>query len=223
MSKTSPRQLSLNFEKRKRRRSRRRRLSSSGVPHWRRPEHKARNPVHVTLRGGRGLPSLREQVIFFEMRRALGQTARSWFRVVHFSVQANHVHLLVEAEDKASLSRGIMGVAIRMARAVNRVLERRGNVWSERYHARPLKTPREVRNGIVYVLMNRQKHASKAMGLDPCSSASMFNGWKVPPLLAPPRTSIERAPVEPPATWLLRSGWRRHGLIGRDERPKQAL
>src|SRR5947207_3734056 len=179
------RQLSLNFEKRKRRRPRRARLASTGVPHRVRPEHKARHPVHVTLRAGRRLPSLREQVIFFEMRGTLRRTARLWFRVVHFSVQANHVHLLVEADDKASLSRGIMGVAIRMARAVNRVLERRGNVWSERYHSRALKTPREVRNGIVYVLMNRRKHASKAVALDPCSSASLFDGWKVPPALAP--------------------------------------
>ena len=178
--------------------------------------------MHVTLRSSRGLPSLREQVISFEMRRSLAQTARSWFRVVHFSVQANHVHLLVEAEDKASLSRGIMGVAIRMARAINRVLERRGNVWIERYHSRALTTPREVRNGIVYVLMNRQKHASKAMGLDPCSSASLFDGWKVPPSLALPRESIEGNPVERPTTWLLRSGWKRHGLIGPDERPKHA-
>jgi REP element-mobilizing transposase RayT len=212
MTKTS-RQLSLNLEKRKR-----------GVPHRVRPEHKARHPVHLTLRAGRGLPSLREEVIFFEMRGALARTARSWFRVVHFSVQANHVHLLVEADDKASLSRGVMGVAIRMARAVNRVLERHGNVWSERYHSRALKTPREVRNAIVYVLMNRQKHASKAMSkamrLDPCSSASLFDGWKVPPSLAPPRESIERSPIEPPTSWLLRLGWKRHGLIGPDERPK---
>jgi REP-associated tyrosine transposase len=220
MGKTSPRQLSLNFERR--RRSRRKRLSSNAVPHRRRPEHKGRNPVHVTLRGAWGLPSLREQVIFFEMRRALGRSARSWFHIVHFSVQADHVHLLVEASDKASLSRGIMGVAIRMARAVNRVLKRHGNVWSERYHSRALKTPREVRNGIVYVLMNKQKHSSKTMGLDPCSSASLFDGWKVPPSVAPPRETSERNPVEPPATWLLRSGWRRHGLIGRDERPKHA-
>src|SRR6266550_943178 len=90
------RQLLLKFETRKRRRSRRTRLASSGVPHRVRPEHKTRHPVHVTLRAGRGLPSLREQVIFLEMRGALGRTARSWFRVVHFSVQANHVHLLVE-------------------------------------------------------------------------------------------------------------------------------
>src|SRR5260370_1217438 len=155
---TSARQLALSFGGRKRRRPRRKRVASRGVRHRVRPEHKGMNPVHVTLRGGRGLPSLREQVIFFEMRRTLGRTARSWFRVVHFSVQANHVHLLVEADDKASLSRGIMGVAIRMARAVNRVLERHGNVWSERYQARPLKTPREMPNGIVYVLMNRQQH-----------------------------------------------------------------
>src|SRR6266542_2381418 len=208
------RQLPLNFAEHKRRRPRRKRSASSGVPHRARPEHKIRNPVHVTLRGARGLPSLREQVISFEMRRSLAQTARSWFRVVHFSVQANHVHLLVEADDKASLSRGVMGVAIRMARAINRVLERRGNVWIERYHSRALTTPREVRNGIVYVLMNRQKHASKAMGLDPCSSASLFDGWKVPPSLAPPRESIEGNPVERPTTWLLRSGWKRHGLIG---------
>ena len=184
--------------------------------------HKGRNPLHVTLRAGRGLPSLREQVIFFEMRSALARTARRWFRVVHFSVQANHVHLLVEADDKASLSRGMMGVAIRMARAVNRVLERHGNVWSERYHSRALKTPREVRNGIVYVLMNRHKHASRPMGLDPCSSASQFDGWKMPPSRAPPPESIERNPVERPTTWLLRLGWKRHGLIGPDERPKHS-
>src|SRR5260370_27687257 len=222
MGKTSP-QLALNFGKRKRRRSRRVRLASRGVPHRMRHEHKARHPVHVTLRAGRGLPSLREQVIFLEMRGALGRTARSWFRVVHFSVQANHVHLLVEAADKASLSRGIMGVAIRMARAVNRVLERHGNVWSERYHSRALKTPREVRNGIVYVLMNRHKHASKAMALDPCSSASLFDGWKLPPSLAPPHESIEGNPVEPPVTWLVRVGWKRHGLIDPDERPKKPM
>ena len=222
MTRASPRQLALNLGERKLRRPRRGRPASNGVPHRVRAEHKGRHPVHVTLRSGRGIPSLREQVIFVEMRRGLGRTARSWFRVVHFSVQANHVHLLVEADDKASLSRGIMGVAIRMARAVNRVLERRGNVWSERYHARPLKTPREVRNAIVYVLMNKHKHASNAIGLDPCSSASLFDGWKVPPSLAPPRKSIEGNPVEPPTTWLLRWGWKRYGLIGSGERPKQS-
>jgi hypothetical protein len=86
--------------------------------------------------------------------------------------------------------------------------------------SRTLKTPREVRNAIVYVLMNRQKHASKALGrIDPCSSALLFDGWKVPP----PRKSVEGSPVAPSTTWLLRTGWKRHGLIDPHERPKQSL
>src|SRR5262249_10036878 len=122
------------------------------VPHRSRPEHQKAHPVHVTLRASRRLPSLRKELVFHELRTSLGRTARSWFRVVHSSVQADQVHLLVEADDKISLSRGLMGLAIRLARAVNRVVGRNGQVWSDRFHARALRTPRDVRNGIVYVL-----------------------------------------------------------------------
>jgi putative transposase len=80
----------------------------SGVAHRTRPVHKGRHPVHVTLRARRQLPSLRKQVLFIAIRRAFGKTARSWFRIVHFSVQQAHVHLLVEADDKTSLTRGLM-------------------------------------------------------------------------------------------------------------------
>jgi REP element-mobilizing transposase RayT len=182
-----------------------------------RSEHRKDHPVHVTLRAIRGLPSLRSQIVFREMRRALGKTARAWFRVVHFSVQGDHVHLLVEADDKTSLTRGLMGLEIRWARAINRVLGRTGRVLGDRYHARALRTPREVRHGLVYVIMNRKKHASNAPDLDPCSSAWSFGGWKVPPSMGPP----EQEPVvEPAATWLLRVGWKRHGLITLSEGPK---
>src|ERR1051325_6195856 len=68
------------------------------VVHAARPEHRKAHPVHVTLRASRRLPSLRGEVAFLEIRRALGRTARAWFRLVHFSVQADHLHLLVEAE-----------------------------------------------------------------------------------------------------------------------------
>ena len=114
------------------------------VPHSARPEHKKAHPVHITLRASRRLPSLRRQVVFLEIRRALGRTARSWFRLVHFSVQTDHLHLLVEAADKSSLSRGLMGLSIRVARAVNRTLKRTGRVWDDRFHARALTSPLEV-------------------------------------------------------------------------------
>jgi REP element-mobilizing transposase RayT len=163
------------------------------------------------------LPSLRKQRVFAAIRFAFARTARSWFRIVHFSVRSDHVHLLIEADDKVSLSRGVVGVAVRLARAVNRVIGRRGNVWSDRYHARAMSTPREVRHALVYVLMNWRKHVPRARGLDPCSSASLFDGWKVPPASRPPDRI---SPVRPAESWLARTGWRHHGHISLGERPK---
>jgi REP element-mobilizing transposase RayT len=192
----------------------------AGVPHTTRPAHQKRHPVHVTLRAARGLPSLRRQAVFLEERKALGAASRSWFRVLHFSVQSNHVHLVVEARDRAHLTRGMRGLAIRVALAVNRAIGRRGKVWGDRYHARALKTPREVRHGIVYVLANWKKHALEARGFDPCSSAWWFDGWKLRPSSGPPGCETAEPPVWAPREWLSAIGWRRHGLIGANERPR---
>jgi putative transposase len=196
-----------------------------GAAHRARSSHCRRHPAHVTLRRVRALPSMREQSLFLSLRRAFAQTARSWFRVVQFSVQADHVHLMVEADDKRSLSRGMTGVSVRLARAFNRALGRHGAVWSERYHSRDLRTPREVRNALVYVLMNRRKHTMMAAipaiaHLDVCSSARWFDGWAVPPSSEPPSTT-EVPPVVPPETWLARKGWKVHGLIRIEESPKR--
>jgi REP element-mobilizing transposase RayT len=192
------------------------------VAHRTRAEHKARHPTHLTLRAGRQAPNLRQQVVFFEVRRALRRASRAWFRVVHFSVQNDHIHLLVEAHDKLAIARGVAGFAVRVARRVNRLVGRRGRFWGDRYHVRDVRTPREVRNAIVYVVMNWQKHVRRARGMDPCSSAFWLDGWKVPPSEGPPVWNEETAPVRRPKTWLAREGWRRHGLIGRDERPMLA-
>ena len=193
-----------------------------GVPHRARPEHKRAHPVHVTLRASRSLPSFRREVVFREIRRALGRTARAWFRVVHFSVQQDHLHLIVEADDKISLSRGLVGLATRLARAVNRMIRRKGKVWESRFHARALSSPREVRHAIVYVLMNAKKHLPDAPVLDPCSSAASFMGWRLPASPAPPR-GTEELVTQAAQTWLLRAGWMRHGLIDPTERPRAPL
>jgi REP element-mobilizing transposase RayT len=194
-----------------------------GVPHRARPEHKKAHPVHVTLRSCRRLPSFRKELVFREIRRALGRTARAWFRVVHYSVQQDHLHLLVEADDKSSLSRGLMGLAIPLARAVNRVFGRTGKVWDERFYARALPSPREVRHA--YVIMNAKKHHLGAPCIDPCSSAASFTGWKLPPSQAPPSEWTSDVPANSPVTqraetWLLRTGWKKHGLIAPTEQPR---
>ena len=184
------------------------------TPHRARPVHRRAHPVHVTLRAG--IRSLRTQQVALTVLKALRESNRDWFRVIHYSVQENHVHLIVEAEDAKSLASGVRGLVVRIARRVNRVLQRRGRFWADRWHGRALNGPRQVRNALVYVLQNHQKHTRKA-SLDPLSSAAAFDGFA---------TTIPRSfrGVGPPwmvaaKTWLLKIGWRRRGLIRLDEGP----
>ena len=134
---------------------------------------------------------------------------------MHFSVQSNHIHLLVEADGTRTLGRGMQGLGIRLAKTINRRLGRAGRVWMDRYHCRALGTPREVRNALIYVLLNGRKHGVSGPGLDPCSSAAWFKGWQQ--AIAHPS---DRAPIVASRTWLASVGWRRHGLINVDERPR---
>ena len=185
------------------------------VSHAPRPAHDPRHPVHVTLRAARGLKSLRSEPAFQALSLAFAAASREGFRVVHFSVQTDHVHLIVEADAGDGLRAGINGLSGRMARALNRIWHRSGAVWSDRYHSRALATPREVRNGLVYVLLNFRKHLRAAPGIDPRSSGAWFDGWSHNP--TPP---TKPCPVAPARTWLATSGWRRAGRpIGTHEAP----
>ncbi len=148
--------------------------------------------------------SLRHRAVFRAVRAALCGASTATFRVLEFSTQRDHVHLVVEADDTRTLSRGVQGLAVRVARAVNRALGRSGSVWDDRYHARELRTPREVRNALAYVLRNWLHHVPGARGIDPCSSAMWFRGR---------HTSGTPSPLPPPRTWLARIGWRRAGPI----------
>jgi hypothetical protein len=136
--------------------------------------------------------------------------------LLHFSVQADHVHLLVESDDARGLGRGIQGLAIRVAKAINRALARHGRVWFDRYHARLLSTPREVRNALVYVLQNWRKHVPGARGLAPRSSAGWFGGWAT---MVP--SPLGTSPVARAKTWLARFGWVRYGRLRLTEAPAE--
>jgi hypothetical protein len=150
------------------------------------------------------------------VRRALSRATKELFRVIHFSVQTDHIHLIVEGETREAVIRGVQGLAIRLARAINRELGRKGKVWPQRYHARALCTPTETRFGLRYVLLNHRKHLSAAPSVDPRSSGRWFDGWKQP-VTAP---LCEDCPVSPPRTWLARIGWQRAGgLIDLREHP----
>ena len=110
-----------------------------------RPELARRFPAHVTLRIREGLPGLRRRGELAVLKGAFhGGCLRFGLRLVEFSVQGNHIHLLAEAEDKRSLARGLQGLCVRIARRLNKWWGRCGAVFADRYHARILRTPREA-------------------------------------------------------------------------------
>jgi REP element-mobilizing transposase RayT len=191
------------------------------VLHRERPPVPARCPVHVTVRTRPGIPSLRSGRLVRAFRRSLAAACeRGEFRVVHYSLQRDHAHLLVEAHGKGALARGMKSAAARLARAANRVFSRSGPVLDGRYHARVLRTPREVRRALAYVLLNARRHfakrrhaAPRATRLDPASSARWFDGWRWTPAAREEASRDGPPEVARARTWMLRVGWRRWGLV----------
>ncbi|HEY2410542.1 MAG TPA: transposase [Polyangiaceae bacterium] len=189
--------------------------------------------MHVTLRVRKDAEGLRQKRTFRAIRAALAAgRERFGFRVVQYSVQGNHIHLIAEANDRVALTRGLQGLTIRVALAVNKTRARKGRVFCDRYHARTLKTPLEVRHALLYVLRNDRHHLAQRTkqslppwSFDPCSSAGEFDGWRDSELLRlarqsrrPNRDGALRSTAEP-RSFLLRVGWRRHGLLGLEAAP----
>ena len=203
--------------------------------HASRPEHDPRHPVHVTMRVVGSAAGLRRKDMYLAVREATIVTARREdFRITHMSIQHDHLHLITEADSGAALARGVRGFSISVARQINRAFtarggdRRTGRVIADRYHARPLTSPRAVRHALAYCLGNWRKHGedrasfARTWQVDPFSSGALFPGWQelegspffwsLPPTYQP-------LIVFRPRTWLLRNWDRFHPLISVREVP----
>jgi REP element-mobilizing transposase RayT len=155
------------------------------VAHDARPPVARTIPQHVTLRIKEDVTSLRKWTLAKVIRQAVADSHKAGFRITHFNIESNHLHFIIEASSNEERAAGITGLKVRIARRLNRMLHRSGELFDERYHARPLRTPKEVRNAIRYVLNNALHHRSaphdrEPTWIDPCSSAAWFDGWRVP-------------------------------------------
>ncbi len=194
----------------------------SSERHQKRPPLRASEPVHVVLRVSREVGTLRRRQAYHAFRKALVATfTRDDFRVVHLSIQRDHVHLLGEASDRMALARGMQAFQISAAKHINATMNRRGTVFPDRYHAEIIRSRRRARNALAYVLNNWRKHHEplvREYAVDPFSTAIHFDGWRDLHETGFP-ASYEPLPVWKPKTWLLSDGWRLYGLVATTERP----
>jgi REP element-mobilizing transposase RayT len=200
-----------------------------------RPRLRAHESTHVNIHVRSDVGSLRKHDMFLALREATIVVAKyEAFRIVHMSIQRTHVHFIIEAQDRMVLAKGMQVFQISAAKQINRVVlertgvKRRGSVFTDRYHARIMRTPREVRNCITYVLNNWRHHGehqrrfARRWDIDPYSSAISFGGWKEladADVMPRPPSTYRPLVVWLPKTHLLAVLWRRHGLIRYEEIP----
>jgi REP element-mobilizing transposase RayT len=206
----------------------------AGEGHDARPELKPYHALHVVMRVVPAVGSMRRRRMYKAMRAATITAAlRERFRIVHLTIQKTHVHMLVEADDKDALARGMQGFQISAARHVNTALgdgvrRRRGKVFADRYHLEVITSPTRARNAISYVLSNWRKHGEDHEGLpstwlvDPFSSGISFPDWKElqdKAWMWPIRATYDPLVVRRPRGWLLAEGWKLAGEISAREVP----
>jgi putative transposase len=169
----------------------------AGVSHKARPAFDKPAAVHVTLRVADHVWNLRSRRSFRAIERCFSDAlGRFGLRVIQFSVMGNHLHLIVEVDSSAALSRGMQGLCVRVAKALNRLMRSSGPVFADHYHSRIVRTPTELVNVLAYVLGNHAHHFGSKAAADPFSSAA----------LDPER---RQRVVAHPRTWLFKVGWRR--------------
>jgi len=209
--------------------------SRSGGKHARREVFRRDTPIHVVLRVVQAIGGLRKDKTYAALREALLVAARREnFRVVHVSIQAEHVHLLIEATDRVALWRGMQSFQISAAKRLNAAISkpgerrRRGSVFTARYHASLITSPKQARHTLAYVLNNWRHHhedrdgRARSWRIDRYSSAISFDGWRESwsssTVWRIPKDYLP-LPVRPARCWLLTTGWKRHGLIETTEVP----
>ncbi|MDQ3335263.1 MAG: transposase [Myxococcota bacterium] len=206
----------------------------AGSPHKKRPVLKAYYPVHVVMRVHSDVGSLRKRLMYRALREATITAAlreqveqdEGRFRIIHISIQRTHVHMLVEAQHREALSRGMQSFQISAAKHLNaavsiqRTKRRRGTVFTDRFHQEIIKTPRQARHALAYVLNNWRKHRedqsplTRKWNVDAFSTGPLFAGWREregEPLLWRWRKTYQPLIVYLPSTWLLQKGWRERG------------
>lgn len=128
----------------------RKRIHSKGIAHRIREKVNHRTPLHINFKFK---AYIRNKYCLKLLKRAILNAQSHGLWVVHFSLQSNHVHLIVEAESNVLLTKAMRSLTVTFAKGL-----RKGKVQVERYHLHVLKSIKETQNAIHYVLFNKQKH-----------------------------------------------------------------
>lgn len=188
---------------------------SGKLSHVKRERVDLKKPLGITLKFER--VSLRNFATLKAFRVAAHEAKRFYLHVLHYSIQNDHIHLIVEAKDNESLEKGMKSLCGRLGKMIRKDAGGNGPVFKDRYHLRVLKTPTEVKRALEYVLLNTAKHMKVVEHIDSFCSGFAFMHWRE--LLGRRFSGLIRESYEEfqrdlrelssPQSWLARVGWMR--------------
>jgi REP element-mobilizing transposase RayT len=179
----------------------RKRLHSKGVAHRSREKVKVSTALHVNFKVKL---TVRNKTGIRLLKRAIRNAQSHGLGILHFSLQSNHVHLIVEAKSNELLTRGMRSLCITFAKGLGQ-----GRVQLGRYHLHVLRTLKETRNAVHYVLFNQQKHSGlKRAHVDEFSSLGLVQDLKLLARKAKMTVVLSRIQQLPrlntPAGWMIK-------------------
>jgi REP element-mobilizing transposase RayT len=192
---------------------------SKTVNHMKRARVDFRQPLHLTQRLKKGIPSLRRKEFLHLFRRSLNKAKKFGLHVIHYSLLGNHIHMIVETRDNQALGRGMRSLGGSFAKAIQSKAGLTGGIFSGRYHLKAITNPSQMRRTLEYVLLNMCKHQDFLEHMDPYSSARFFPHWRkllgarmndvIEWELETLSTALKEAGLSPPRSWLATQGWMR--------------
>ena len=187
----------------------------AGVSHAARGDVRAHHPQMVTLKFAKGLPNLRANAPMAVITGAFELVnQRAGFGIVHFSVMGDHIHLMLEAVDRPTFDRAMISLNTMLARRLNKLWSRGGDVFPDRFHSQALTGPRRVWYALRYILTNARKHGLwRRKSGDPFSSINFLYEIHFPAYVPPSKGPTTFPYLTRPTSWLLSKGWRRSAPI----------
>ena len=133
-----------------------------GIRHIARDEFNRLTVLHLTVKIDRAKAGLKNKQTLKLLWHAIKKARLKGLKIIHYTLEFDHIHLLVEADNKAIVGTGMQSFGISLSKGINKIKGLSGQVFKTRYHFRKLKTPTEVKNVIHYILGNSIKHKSSS-------------------------------------------------------------
>lgn len=158
-------------------------IHDRGIRHIARDKVTKHTSLHLTIKIERLKAGLRNKDVLKQLHDSIKKARKIGLRVIHYTLEFDHVHLLVEVDSNQQLAKGMQSFGISFSKGINKIKAQVGKVFKTRYHFRKLKSPNEIKNVIFYILGNSLKHKKDFSILSPYNTAitasALFPGFEL--------------------------------------------